>query len=126
MYSTEDETAGKVTNPSARPLRERPQTPTIGRMLSTPDRASNRDPCFSRETAFSMSKGQAGDLVHPRAGVDGAYIARPAKILIDSNGKILWVSLTEDYRVHAGPQRVKGVRWLGVAFPGAKRVVGAM
>jgi hypothetical protein len=58
-------------------------------MLSTPHRARNRDPRFSPETAFSMSKGQAGDLVHPRAGVDGADIAPPAEFPIDSNGRIL-------------------------------------
>jgi peroxiredoxin len=46
------------------------------------------------------------DLVHPRAGVDGADIARPAEFLIDSNGKIVWVNLTEDYRVRARPQQV--------------------
>jgi peroxiredoxin len=46
------------------------------------------------------------DLVHPRAGVDGADIARPAEFLIDPNGKILWVNLTEDYRVRARPQQV--------------------
>ena len=45
------------------------------------------------------------DLVHPRAGVDGADIARPAEFLIDSSGKILWVNLTEDYRVRARPQQ---------------------
>ena len=41
-----------------------------------------------------MSKGQAGDLVRPWAGVDGADIARAAEFLIDSNGKIPWVNLT--------------------------------
>lgn len=46
------------------------------------------------------------DLVHSRAGVDGADIARPAEFLIDANGKILWVNLTEDYRVRARPQQV--------------------
>jgi peroxiredoxin len=46
------------------------------------------------------------DLVHPHGGVDGADIARPAEFLIDSSGKILWVNLTEDYRVRARPQQV--------------------
>lgn len=46
------------------------------------------------------------DLVHPHAGVDGADIARPAEFLIDSSGKILWVNLTEDYRVRTRPQQV--------------------
>ena len=46
------------------------------------------------------------DLVHPHGGVDGADIARPAEFLIDSNGKVLWVNLTEDFRVRARPQQV--------------------
>ena len=46
------------------------------------------------------------DLVHPRAGVDGADIARPAEFLIDSSGKVVWVNLTEDYRVRARPEQV--------------------
>jgi len=46
------------------------------------------------------------DLVHPRGGVDGADIARPAEFLIDSSGKVLWVNLTEDLRVRARPEQV--------------------
>lgn len=46
------------------------------------------------------------DLVHAHGGVDGADIARPAEFLIDANGKIRWVNLTEDYRVRARPQQV--------------------
>ncbi len=46
------------------------------------------------------------DLVHPHGGVDGADIARPAEFLIEPSGKILWVNLTEDYRVRARPEQV--------------------
>jgi peroxiredoxin len=46
------------------------------------------------------------DLVHPRGGVDGADIARPAEFLIDSSGKVLWANLTEDLRVRARPEQV--------------------
>ena len=46
------------------------------------------------------------DLVHPRGGINGADIARPAEFLIDSSGKIRWVNLTEDFMVRARPQQV--------------------
>jgi len=46
------------------------------------------------------------DLVHPHGGVDGADIARPAEFLIDSRGKVVWVNLTEDFRVRARPEQV--------------------
>jgi peroxiredoxin len=46
------------------------------------------------------------DLVHPHAGVDGADIARPAEFLIDANGKVRWLNLTEDFRVRARPEQV--------------------
>ena len=44
------------------------------------------------------------DLVHPHAGIDGADVARPAEFLLDSNGKIRWVKLTDDYLVRARPE----------------------
>lgn len=46
------------------------------------------------------------DLVHPHGGENGADIARPAEFLIDSNGRVRWVNLTEDFRVRARPQQV--------------------
>ena len=46
------------------------------------------------------------DLVHPHGGVDGADVARPAEFLIDASGKILWMNLTEDFRVRTRPQQV--------------------
>ena len=46
------------------------------------------------------------DLVHSRAGVDGADISRPAEFLIDSNGKVRWEKFTEDFRVRARPEQV--------------------
>lgn len=49
---------------------------------------------------------QRWDLVHPRGGVDGADVARPAEFLIDPSGKILWVNFTEDYRVRTRPEQV--------------------
>ena len=46
------------------------------------------------------------DLVHPHGGPDGIDIARPAEFLIDSRGKVVWVNLTEDFRVRARPEQV--------------------
>ncbi len=46
------------------------------------------------------------DLVHPHGGVGGADIARPAEYLLDSNGKIIWRDLTDDYLVRVRPQQV--------------------
>ena len=46
------------------------------------------------------------DLVHAHAGVAGADVARPAEFLLDSSGKVRWVSLTGDYLVRARPIQV--------------------
>jgi peroxiredoxin len=39
------------------------------------------------------------DLLHIGAGPDGRDIARPAQFLLDSSGVVLWVRLTEDFRI---------------------------
>jgi peroxiredoxin len=41
---------------------------------------------------------RAYDLLHPRGGHD---IARPGEFLVDANGVVRWVNLTEDFRVRA-------------------------
>jgi peroxiredoxin len=46
------------------------------------------------------------DVLHPGAGPKGADIARPAEFLIDSNGIIRWVNLTENIAVRARPEQV--------------------
>jgi peroxiredoxin len=46
------------------------------------------------------------DLLHAKAGPDGADISRPAEILIDPSGTIRWVDLTEDFRVRTRPEAV--------------------
>ena len=46
------------------------------------------------------------DLVHPHAGVGGADIARPAEFLLDSNRRVLWRDLTDDYLVRVRPEQV--------------------
>ena len=40
-------------------------------------------------------------LVHKGAGMNGADIARPAEILVDTAGTVRWVNFTEDLRVRA-------------------------
>lgn len=46
------------------------------------------------------------DLLHAKAGPNGADISRPAEILIDPSGTIRWVDLTEDFRVRTRPETV--------------------
>ena len=46
------------------------------------------------------------DVLHPGAGPKGADIARPAEFLIDSNGIVRWVNLTENIAVRARPEQV--------------------
>jgi peroxiredoxin len=45
-------------------------------------------------------------LLHPGGGPNGADIARPAELLIDSGGVIRWVNLTESVIVRARPEQV--------------------
>jgi peroxiredoxin len=46
------------------------------------------------------------DVLHPGAGPKGADIARPAEFLLDSNGVVRWVNLTDNIAVRARPDRV--------------------
>ena len=46
------------------------------------------------------------DLVHKGAGENGNDIARPAEFLIDANGVVRWVNLTENYWVRATPEQI--------------------
>ena len=46
------------------------------------------------------------DLLHRGAGPKGMDIARPAEFLIDSNGIVRWVNLTENIAVRARPEQV--------------------
>ena len=46
------------------------------------------------------------DVLHAGAGPKGTDIARPAEFLIDSNGTIRWVNLTENIAVRARPEQV--------------------
>jgi peroxiredoxin len=46
------------------------------------------------------------DVLHPGAGPKDADIARPAEFLLDSNGIVRWVNLTENIAVRARPEQV--------------------
>lgn len=46
------------------------------------------------------------DLLHEGQGANGGGIARPAEFLLDSQGVVRWVNLTENYWVRARPEQV--------------------
>jgi peroxiredoxin len=46
------------------------------------------------------------DLLHPGAGPKGADIARPAEFLLDSDGIVRWVNLTDNIAVRARPDQM--------------------
>jgi len=46
------------------------------------------------------------DLAHAGAGINGQDIARPAEFLLDADGVVRWVNLTENYWVRARPEQV--------------------
>ena len=46
------------------------------------------------------------DLLHAGAGENGQDIARPAEFLVDADGVVRWVNLTENYWVRARPEQV--------------------
>jgi peroxiredoxin len=48
------------------------------------------------------------DVLHPGAGPKSVDIARPAEFLLDSNGVVRWVNLTENIAVRARPEQVLG------------------
>ena len=46
------------------------------------------------------------DLLHEGQGTNGGGIARPAEFLLDSEGVVRWVNLTENYLVRARPEQI--------------------
>ena len=46
------------------------------------------------------------DVLHSGAGPKGADIARPAEFLLDSDGIVRWVNLTDNIAVRARPDQV--------------------
>jgi peroxiredoxin len=49
---------------------------------------------------------RAYGVLHPKGGVDGHDIARPAEFLVDPAGTIRWVSLTESIISRTHPETV--------------------
>ena len=46
------------------------------------------------------------DVLHPGGGPGEVEIARPAEFVIDPNGSVRWVNLTESILVRARPEQV--------------------
>jgi peroxiredoxin len=46
------------------------------------------------------------DVLHPGAGPKGADIARPAEFLLDADGIVRWVNLTDNIAVRARPEQM--------------------
>jgi peroxiredoxin len=46
------------------------------------------------------------DVLHPGAGEGGQDIARPAEFLLNTEGVVRWVNLTEDFWVRATPEQL--------------------
>lgn len=46
------------------------------------------------------------DLLHAGAGPHGSDISRPGEFLVDGNGIVRWVNLTENLMVRARPEQV--------------------
>ncbi len=56
------------------------------------------------------------DVLHPGAGPKGGDIARPAEFLLDSNGIVRWVNLTDNIAVRARPgQTLEALNQLSTA-----------
>lgn len=43
---------------------------------------------------------------HPSGGMSGQDISRPATFLIDSQGRIVWRELTDNWRIRLRPERL--------------------
>jgi peroxiredoxin len=46
------------------------------------------------------------DLLHKRQGMNGHDVARPAEFLVDRDGIVRWVNLTDDLRVRARLEQI--------------------
>jgi peroxiredoxin len=84
-----------------RPVAISVDTPEISRNLS--QQAGYTFPFLSDPKTEAI---QRYDLLHKGAGIDGQDVARPAEFLVDSNGIVRWINLTENYWVRARPEQV--------------------
>jgi len=88
-------------------LNEIEQTGVIPVAISVDSPAESRNLCQKAGFTFPFLSDpdttaiRAYDLLHKGQGVDGHDVARPGEFLVDSNGVVRWVNLTEDFRVRA-------------------------
>ena len=72
--------------------------------------ADSRKLCQAKGYTFPLLSDPKAEVIrqfgvlHPKGGLEGQDIARPAEFLVDATGTIRWVNLTDDVRVRAHPQ----------------------
>ncbi len=91
----------KLEEVGIRPVAISVDAPEVSRKLR--EQAGYTFPFLSDPKADTIRR---YDLVHVGAGINGEDIARPAEFLIDSNGTVRWVNLTENYWVRARPEQI--------------------
>lgn len=84
-----------------RPVAISVDSPETSRALAA--KAGYTFPILSDSNAETI---RAFDLVHAGGGIGSADIARPAEFLVDSQGIVRWVKLTENYWVRARPEQI--------------------
>ena len=78
--------------------------------LSVDSPTESKKLCQARGYTFPILSDPNADMIrqygvlHAKAGEGGKDIARPAEFLVDANGTIRWVNLTDDIRVRARPE----------------------
>ena len=93
--------------------------------ISVDSSAESRKLCQDEGYTYPFLSDPKGEVIrrygvlHPKAGVDGRDIARPAEFLVDSTGTVRWVNLTGDIRVRARPgQALTAIDHLGAPASG--------
>jgi len=84
-----------------RPVAISVDQPEVSRDLS--QKAGYTFPILSDPNAEAIRR---YDLLHAGAGETGNDIARPAEFLLDANGIVRWVNLTENYWVRATSEQM--------------------
>jgi peroxiredoxin len=80
--------------------------------ISVDSAADSQKLCQSRGYTFPFLSDPNAETIrqfgvlHPKAGMAGNDIARPAEFLVDATGAVRWVNLTEDIRVRARAESV--------------------
>lgn len=80
--------------------------------ISVDSSAESQKLCQSQGYTFPLLSDPRAETIrrygvlHAKGGEGGADIARPAEFLVDADGTIRWVNLTDDIRVRARPEAV--------------------